>query len=87
MALSKATTRLVEEISVALGGEYPELREEGLKMAKKDHEACLISFLLRIQEEIAKKHGTMKMSLETTLLDKLVEKARQLIDEEEKPSQ
>jgi len=70
--LSKVTAQLVEEIMGHFG-------ENQRKKAHNDPEACLISMLTRIKEELPEVSATLYGSIQLTTCDDYLQEAREKI--------
>lgn len=87
MALSKAITRVLEEILPNL--RVPEKREGALKLAQEDPEACVLAVLLEIKSRLYPDDPGLgvRHSLQHASYDGAIKEARKLLDEEEKSSE
>ncbi len=78
--LSKATAQLVEEVMGYFG-------EKERQAAQKEPEACLVSMLTRIKEELPEVSAMLYSSIELATYDKYLQEARKKINQVEKSSQ
>lgn len=72
--LSTTTAQLVQEVFGYYG-------EKPRRLAEKDPEACLVNLLTVIKERLPEVSATLGITVEAATYDKMVEKARQLLEQ------